>query len=102
MSLSLEERRKARVAWNKQYENGEKDWQVFIVKWEKKKAMKPKRKPAKRKATMSLTTCSGSGRALKKSPSKGVRKAASKKLNTTCKKKAAAKRKTTGKTSKKK
>ncbi len=35
--------------------------------------------------SMNLATCSGSGRALKKSTSSGVRKAASKQLNTVCK-----------------
>jgi len=40
-----------------------------------------KKKSTKKKKSMNLATCSGAGRTLKKSKSKGVRKAASKKMN---------------------
>ena len=42
---------------------------------------KKKAKKSKKSKSMNLTTCSGAGRTLKKSTSKGLKSAAGKKLN---------------------
>jgi hypothetical protein len=59
----------------------------------RRKKATPAKKSTPKKKPLNLTTCSGSGRALRSSSSAGVRKTASKNLNGKCKAKAVAKRK---------